>query len=517
MQKRNQIWILAQLVGALLLSSCAENNPEYEGLLDTGVAPSTRADASATDAGRRENDAQAALDPRVDASRPLDAAAADATSDAARLDASGPSQNDAERPGDAAEGPLADAALDAGSDASSVGNDASSVEAGSDAGTTEPQSVMLTWSQPAAGSTLKGTPELKLSGRALQNVEVFQSSSMLVRCTISSDRTSATCPLDTTKLANGSLTLTAHAWNSPHDMPFTSDADAGARTFNVDNSGGSTSNKPLVGAYCGNSVDGIKQFEQWLGRPVDGILGYTGNANWEDYDGSVGWAVGLWGAIDRTVFWSVPLIANGATLAQAGAGAYDDHYRKAAQTLANWRPQEPKLYIRTGWEFNGNWFPWSGQGKAADFAAAFRRFVTVFRSVSDRFVFEWNVNVGDVGMDPETAYPGDAYVDIIGMDFYWQPSLPTNPQQAWSQIVSQKWGLAWHQNFAKTHNKPTTYSEWGIRSNDAAYYIQQAKIWFETHDVLFHTYWNADNEYPGKLSEGQYPSSGAAYKTAFGP
>lgn len=277
------------------------------------------------------------------------------------------------------------------------------------------------------------------------------------------------------------------------------------------------SNHPLVGAYCGNSVDDLKQFEQWLGRPVDGVLGYTGNASWDDYDGSVGWASGLWSAIDRRVFWSVPLIASGATLSQAGMGAYDEHYRKAAQTLAGYRPQDAQLHIRTGWEFNGNWFPWSAQGKAADFVAAFRRFVTVFRSVSNRFLFEWNVNVGDVGMDPETAYPGDAYVDVIGMDFYWQPQLPSDPQQAWNQIVSEKWGLSWHQTFAKAHNKPTSYSEWGIRSNEAGPYIQQAKLWFETHPVLFHTYWNSNNAYPGKLSDGQYSNAGAAYRAAFGP
>ncbi|HEX6245759.1 MAG TPA: glycosyl hydrolase, partial [Polyangiales bacterium] len=275
---------------------------------------------------------------------------------------------------------------------------------------------------------------------------------------------------------------------------------------------------PLVGVYCGNSVDGVRQFETWLGRPVDGILGYTGNASWADYDGSVGWAAGVWAAIDRRVFWSVPLIVNGASLAQAGSGAYDEHYRKAAQTLASWRPHEPKLYVRTGWEFNGNWFPWNAQGaKAADFKAAFRRFVSVFRSVSDRFLFEWNVNIGDVGMDPESAYPGDDVVDIVGMDFYWQTHLPTNPQQAWSQIVNQKWGLKWHQDFAKAHGKRTAYSEWGVRYDNAGYYVEQAKLWFEQHQVVYQTYWNADNDYPGKLSSGQYPATGAAYRTAFGP
>jgi hypothetical protein len=264
-------------------------------------------------------------------------------------------------------------------------------------------------------------------------------------------------------------------------------------------------------------VADVQQFEGWLGRPVDGILGYTGNASWSDYDGSVGWAAGLWGAIDRKVFWSVPLIPTGANLGDAATGAYDDHYRKAAQTLAAFRPQDGKLYIRTGWEFNGDWFPWAAQGNASSFVGAFQHFVNTFRSVSSRFVFEWNVNLGG-SMNPADAYPGDAYVDFIGMDFYWNTQWdPADPTQAWNQKVSTQYGLQWHQDFAKTHGKRTTYSEWGVMSNDGAIYIQKAQAWFLSHDVVFHTYWNSNASFSGKLSDGQYPTAAAAYKTAFGP
>ena len=62
-----------------------------------------------------------------------------------------------------------------------------------------------------------------------------------------------------------------------------------------------------------------------------------------------------------------------------------------SKTLAKYRPQEAVLYVRTGWEFNGDWFPWTAHGKAKEFAGAFQRFVMVFRSVSPRFRIEWNV------------------------------------------------------------------------------------------------------------------------------
>jgi hypothetical protein len=274
--------------------------------------------------------------------------------------------------------------------------------------------------------------------------------------------------------------------------------------------------KPLLGVYCGNDPDAILEFERWLGRKVDGILGYTGAASWADFDGSVPWAVGLWQKIDRPVFWSVPLIPKGATLEEAAKGAYDDHYRKAAEHLKNFRPRDGKLHLRTGWEFNGDWFPWTATRDPKAFVGAFRRFVTSFRSASNRFLFEWNVNIGQT-MNPEDAYPGDRFVDVIGMDFYWQLKWdPADPKAAWDNALHRRYGLEWHQKFAAERRKPTSYSEWGISSNNAAFYIEQAKAWFDRHDVLFHSYWNSDADYPGKLSSGQYPRAGATFRSLFG-
>ena len=294
---------------------------------------------------------------------------------------------------------------------------------------------------------------------------------------------------------------------------------AGGATGTGGAAGSSGLDHQIQGVYCGNSTDAVTQFEGWFGKQTGGILGYTGNASWMDFDGSVGWAASLWGALDRRVLWSVPLIPTGANLADAAAGMYDDHYTKAAQTLAKYRPQESVLYIRTGWEFNGDWFPWTAQGgKAKSFAGAFQHFVAAFRAVSSRFRFEWNVNLGGTAMNPEDAYPGDASVDIIGMDFYWNLQYDSaDPNAAWNSKVTQTYGLKWHQDFAAAHHKPTAYSEWGIMSDKAGPYIQQAKAWFTSHDVVYQTYWNSNASFTGQLSSGQYPNAGAAYKAAFGP
>jgi Ca2+-binding RTX toxin-like protein len=276
-----------------------------------------------------------------------------------------------------------------------------------------------------------------------------------------------------------------------------------------------------LGVYVGNDPAGVAQFEAWLGKPVDGVLGYIGNASWSDF--SSGYSDWLWSSIDKKVFWSVPLIVNGANLADAANGAYDGYWRTVAQQLADNRPQDATIDIRTGWEFNGDWFPWTAAGgKEADFAAAFRHFVDVFRSVEggERFRFEWNIASGVGAGNPERAYPGDAWVDVIGADFYWHPQWEgTDPVRAWDIEVSQYFGLQWLEDFAKAHNKPTAYSEWGVPGGlDASVYIDKAKAWFESHNVDFHTYWNglADSGYDGKLTDNSDPGSVDAFRRNFG-
>lgn len=212
----------------------------------------------------------------------------------------------------------------------------------------------------------------------------------------------------------------------------------------------------------------------------------------------------------------MPLIPTGATLAAAAAGTYDSHYVSAAQALAATRPQDSVIYIRVGWEFNGNWYPWAAQGLESSYIGAFRKFVAAFRSVSSRFSFEWCTNNGG-SWDPSTAYPGDDVVDIIGTDVYWQTALDgNNPVTAWSGKVYNSWGLNWLQTFAAQRGKPISISEWGIQTDAATLYIDLAYRWFIDHKVIRQTYWNSSSSFNGTLSNDQYPTSGAEFKRLFG-
>ncbi|KAA2211381.1 glycosyl hydrolase, partial [Teichococcus oryzae] len=179
-------------------------------------------------------------------------------------------------------------------------------------------------------------------------------------------------------------------------------------------------------------------------------------------------------------------------------------------------PGDGPIMVRTGWEANGDWFFWNAIGKEEAFKGAFRQMSSTFKEVSDRFQFEWNVNHANGGLDPAKIYPGDEYVDVIGMDFYYKPEFQgSDPVKAFERIRDEKYGLKWLEEFAKAHGKPTAYSEWGVKGDGAAPFVQAAKAWFEQHDPILQSYWDSDAAFPGKLSDGSDPKTGAAFKAAF--
>lgn len=276
-----------------------------------------------------------------------------------------------------------------------------------------------------------------------------------------------------------------------------------------------------IGAYVGNSAKEVLQFEDWLDRPLDFVRAHTGRGSWWDYDSSIGWVGSQFEPLNKPINWTIPMFASGGSLAEAATGAYDDHYVKAAQSILATRSSDSTIYVRFGEEFNGGWMPWTARdGKHGDFIQTFRNMVDAFRSVSDKFKFEWNVNVGHQGMDPAKAYPGDDYVDVIGMDFYLNTAWdPKDPLKAWDYMVNRDYGLQWLESFAAQHGKPTAYPEWGIKADNAAPYIAKAAEWFESHNVLYQSYWDDNHEMPSKLSDGSNPQNAAeaaAYKAAFG-
>ena len=108
------------------------------------------------------------------------------------------------------------------------------------------------------------------------------------------------------------------------------------------------------------------------------------------------------------------------SLGQGAAGAYNSYFLQLAQDMV--AGGQGSSVIRPGWEFNGGWFSWAANGQAAAFVGFWQQIVNTMRSVPGQdFTFEWNPTAGDEGVgNLANYYPGNAYVDYIGLDLYDQ-------------------------------------------------------------------------------------------------
>jgi beta-mannanase len=105
------------------------------------------------------------------------------------------------------------------------------------------------------------------------------------------------------------------------------------------------------------------------------------------------------------------------------SGKYDHYLQHYARNLA--RYQAPVM-VSFGHEMNGTWYVWgNGHVKPAIFIAAWRRIHTEMRSAKN-VIWLWNPNrLSGTVRSLEDWYPGDSYVDLIGLDGYYRGRLAT--------------------------------------------------------------------------------------------
>lgn len=164
-----------------------------------------------------------------------------------------------------------------------------------------------------------------------------------------------------------------------------------------------------------------------------------------------------------------------------------------------------KIYLRMGWEQNGNWYGWQVRSEATRVAyiAAWRHVANLAHAYAQTHgmtietMWSPTASYANHGVSEESSYPGDEYVDVIAPTAYsplWNPTRsrdntayhdwstgqnvslsqwlanPVNRRQLWDYPAADAWnpkrgwGLPAAISFALARSKPFSLSETGTGS-----------------------------------------------------
>lgn len=229
---------------------------------------------------------------------------------------------------------------------------------------------------------------------------------------------------------------------------------------------------PVLGDYAGpgsKGVTGAQVFGAFAGSAPGTVLDFAANDSWTNITGP-NWLLNPWIGNSARLEYSLPMMpaGNQYTLNDCASGSYNVYWKQTAQSLVS--HDQADAIVRPGWEFNGTWYQWSAKNNIAAYVGCFKQIVTTMRSaVGQHFAFDWNPNLGGNAFPAEQAYPGDAYVDYVGVDIYdtswaYYPSsqLATAQAAAWNDDLNGNHGLAFWSAFTASHHKKMAITEWGV-------------------------------------------------------
>jgi hypothetical protein len=146
--------------------------------------------------------------------------------------------------------------------------------------------------------------------------------------------------------------------------------------------------------------------------------------------------------------------------------------------------------VRVTWahEMNGNWYPWGTQAvTAAQWLAGWKHVYQVLKAAAgDLCQMTWAPNNNDGGRAVTPFWPGDEWVDVVGMDAYLNTA---NASQTYASFVKPT-----VDEIAKLTSRPVWNAETGVfGSNRSARITQFVQDMRSDGRVSGFTWWNQDS------------------------
>jgi hypothetical protein len=212
------------------------------------------------------------------------------------------------------------------------------------------------------------------------------------------------------------------------------------------------------------------------------------------------------------------------------SGSYDQYATALAKNLVSYGAGN--IVMRLGVEANGTWeddYVGSTATEMSDWAKCFDNEVAAMRAVPGaNFLFVWNPNVCTDDLPLNEWYPGNSYVDIIGVDAYDKDCLTLNTvsKEGWATYSADSSGntpnnpnfpsLANIEAFASGNGKSLSFPEWAIysgTSDDTTYITDMARI-YNGGNFSFESYYDTGGNGIAMLGSA-IPNATAAYSQAF--
>lgn len=212
------------------------------------------------------------------------------------------------------------------------------------------------------------------------------------------------------------------------------------------------------------------------------------------------------------------------------SGSYDSYATRLAKNLVSYGAGN--IVIRLGVEANGDWeddYVGTTTTEMNAWAKCFDNEVAAMRAVPGaNFLFVWNPNVCTANLPLSQWYPGNSYVDIIGVDAYDKDCLTLNTvsQEGWATYSTNGSSstpndpnfpsLANIEAFAKAHGKALSFPEWAIysgTSDDTTYVSEMARI-FNDGNFSYESYYDTGGAGVAMLGSA-IPNATAAYAEVF--
>jgi len=269
------------------------------------------------------------------------------------------------------------------------------------------------------------------------------------------------------------------------------------------------------------------------GRACKVAQTYTDRTSYTAMTSGTSWTFSFFADFGGALVISQGLVPTGGEgdLAGCAAGDYASYWRDFGNLMV--KQGRGDSVVRLGWEMNESTMAWRATDTKT-WIACYRNAADNLRATNPGVLLDWTINghgtpTGLCDGLSTNCYPGDDYVDIIGIDNYDHYPAATS-KAVFDSAASKPEGISWLHDFATDHGKPFSVGAGAVEyrtggGGDNPDFVTWMHSWFAAHatDLAYEAYFSNCDQ--GGVQSSLFsttadctrnPNSAKRYRTLFG-